>query len=300
MIGTYSFKSILFSLKPRNVYAANYIEADVRYNSSSGGVFYAIASYVLAQGGIVVGAAYKGTDVEHIAISDKSDLWMLQKSKYAPSSLKNLDMDQLLSTDKLVLFSGTPCQVKAMHQRYGTYKNLLLLEIACHGVPTKKAYDDYIRENDIVKIDFRCKKKGWKNNMIEITKSDGSIVCEDAKDNIYYQQFLSSEIIRKSCFSCQSKYFSSGADFTLADAWGINDFASELDDNKGSSIVILHTNKANDLWNLIKDKFEYKKIKLREAIRFNSNIVRPQHSTPLLIEKLDPFISVLESKLHLH
>lgn len=297
MIGTFSLKSILFSLKPRNVYAANYKGADVRYNSSSGGAFYAIASYILSQDGIVVGAVYKGTDVVHVAITDISDLFMLQKSKYAPSCMKDLDMDQLLSSGKLVLFSGTPCQVKAMHRRYGVCKNLILLEIACHGVPTKKAYDDYIRENDIVKIDFRCKKKGWKHNMIEITKADGTVVCEEAKDNKYYQQFLSGEIIRKSCFSCQSKYFSSGADFTLADAWGINDFAPKLDDNKGSSIVILHTAKANYLWSQIKDKFEYKMIKLREAIRFNSNIVRPNGSSSIFIEKLDPYIDIIAKKL---
>lgn len=286
-----------FLFKRKRVFVANYKGMDVRLNSSSGGAFYAIASYVLTQGGIVVGAAYKGTDVEHIAITDKSDLWMLQKSKYAPSSLKYLDMDQLLSTGKLLLFSGTPCQVKVMHQRYGAFKNLILLEIACHGVPTKKTYDDYIRENDIVKIDFRCKKKGWKNNMIEITKSDGSVVCEDAKDNKYYQQFLSGEIIRKSCFTCQSKYFSSGADFTLADAWGINDFASDLDDNKGSSIVILHSLISNEIWNGIKDIFCYKKISLADAIRYNHSIIRPNNSKPLILERLDALWIVQVAKM---
>lgn len=292
---TFSLKSVLFSLRPRKIFVANNMDSEVRYNSSSGGAFYAIAKYVLSQNGVVVGAAYNGTNVEHIEISDLTDLWKLQKSKYAPSSLQKLKMDALLATGKLVLFSGTPCQVKGIAKKYAGTKNLLLLEIACHGLPEKKEYEDYIQKNKIVKIDFRCKKKGWKNNMIELHKSDGTIYYEDALSNVFYQKFISGEIIKKGCFTCKSKYFSSGADFTLADAWGINDFAPQLDDNKGSSIIISHSDRANKIWEIIHKEFLYSKSTLREIIRFNHNIVRPSNSQPLFIEAIDPCISLLTS-----
>lgn len=291
---TFSLSSIFFSLKPRTIIAANHHSCEVRCNSSSGGAFYAIASYVLSQKGIVIGAAYQGTDVEHIAIYDKSDLWKLQKSKYAPSSLKNINVDELLTTGKLVLFSGTPCQVKGISKRFGHRKNLLLIEIACHGVPNKKDYDKYIRENNIVKIDFRCKKNGWKNNLIELTYSDRSVVYEEARENPFYKDYLSGKIIRNGCSTCQSKYFSSGADFTLADAWGINDFAPRLDDNIGTSIVVIHTKQSKRIWREIKHNFLYKNISLREAIRFNANILRPANSPKLFIERIDPILCFLQ------
>lgn len=289
--------SILFSFKPRTIYVANHHSQEIRHNSSSGGAFYAIASYVLSQNGIVIGAAYRGTDVEHIAISDKSELWKLQKSKYAPSSLKNINMDNLLDLGKLVMFSGTPCQVKGIAKKYRHHKNLLLLEIACHGVPNKKDYDNYIRENDIVKIDFRCKKNGWKNNLIELTHSDGSIVYEKAIENSFYQDFISGKNIRKGCFTCQSKYFSSGADFTVADAWGVNDFAPKLDDDIGSSIIVAHTKQSKRIWSKIKQNFLCQKVSLREAIRYNANILRPESSQRLFIERIDPYLCFLMSIL---
>ena len=123
----FSTFSILFSFKPRTIYVANHHLQEIRHKSSSGGAFYAIASYVLSQNGIVIGAAYRGADVEHIAISDKSELWKLQKSKYAPSSLKNINMDNLLALGKLVMFSGTPCQVKGIAKDiFGTYNNYVI------------------------------------------------------------------------------------------------------------------------------------------------------------------------------
>ena len=295
MFPVFSWKSFRLPFKFTKVFVANFLEDNVRRNSSSGGAFYALSRYVLRQHGFVIGAAYQGTDVHHIVIADMSDIEKLQKSKYTPSSLSGLNLDTVLLAGKPVLFSGTPCQVKSMHKRYKDEENLILVEIACHGIPRRKEYEDYISANDIVRIDFRCKRDGWKNYLIEYETSDGKLHYEAPQENKYYQKFLSGEIIRKGCYTCKSKFFSSGADFTLADAWGVNDFASELDDNKGSSVIILHSHKAERIWEKVKGDFKWRQISLMKAIRFNPCIIRPLKSDRVMIEYVDIFCCMMES-----
>lgn len=282
------FRNLQVFCHKGTILAVNHLDDSVRFRSSSGGAFYALAHYVLGQNGVVIGAAYNGTDVEHIAVTDVSDLWKLQKSKYAPSSLSGIGkIIEDIDSARLVLFSGTPCQVKSLGVRLRKkFKHLLLVEIACHGVPTLESYRDYIAQNNIAKIDFRSKRSGWKEQMIEITRSDGTVYYEQSKANSFYQRYLSGEIIRKACFSCSSKYFSSGADITLADAWGINDFAKDLDDNRGSSLVFLHSSEGKNIWKSVSTNFIVRQIGLADAVRYNSSIVRPLDSSPLLVERI--------------
>ena len=120
-----------------------------------------------------------------------------------------------------------------------------------------------------------------------MSHTDGSITYQKSTENEFYKKFISGENLRKSCLSCQSKYFQSGADFTLSDFWGVNEFAPELNDNKGTSLVFLHTRKARCIWNIIKCQFVTKKVKLLQAIKWNPNIVRPIQSEPTLLEAID-------------
>lgn len=295
MFSVLSWKSLSLPFKFTKVFVANFLDDNVRRNSSSGGAFYALSRYVLRQNGFVIGAAYQGTDVRHVVITDMSDLEKLHKSKYAPSSLAGLNLDDILFMGKLVLFSGTPCQVKFMHTKYRDVENLILVEIACHGMPRRNEYEDYILANNIVRIDFRCKRDGWKNYLIEYETSDGKLHYDVPQENMYYQKFLSGESLMKGCLVCKSKYFSSGADFTLADAWGVNDFASELDDNKGSSVIILHSNKAEKIWEKVKGDFQWRQTSLMKAIRFNPCIVRPLKSERIMIEYVDVVCSMMGS-----
>ena len=288
---TFSIRSILFSLSKVSIYAANHKEDKVRINSSSGGAFYALANYVLSKKGVVIGAAYEknGTDVSHIIINNKNDLWKLQKSKYAPSSMAGIHIKELVKHENLVLFSGVPCQIQGIKKLFKNHipDNLILMEVACHGIPTRKSYQEFIQSNKISKIDFRCKRDGWKESLIEMSHTDGSITYQKSTENEFYKKFISGENLRKSCLSCQSKYFQSGADFTLSDFWGVNEFAPELNDNKGTSLVFLHTRKARCIWNVIKCQFVTQKVKLLQAIKWNPNIVRPIQSEPTLLEAID-------------
>lgn len=286
-ISTWSWRSLLMPFRCGKIFAVNHVDLSVRNSSSSGGAFYALAMYVLEHGGYVVGAGYNGINVEHMVVDRKEDLWKLQKSKYAPSSISKIDLPLLLKTGKQVLFSGTPCQIKGLARYKDEFPNLILVEIACHGMPTRKSYFDYIERNDIVKIDFRCKRNGWKATEIEVVKKDGSILYEKNVQNEYYKNFLEGKIMRRSCYTCQSKYFTSRADFTLADAWGVNDFAPELADDRGTSLVLVHTKAAFVMWSVCSKMFSSKRVSLIDAIRYNAGIVRPIDSMPIFVEKCE-------------
>lgn len=249
---------------------------NVRQASSSGGVFYALAQWTIAQGGLVIGAAYgdSASVILHIAVDKLTELHRLQKSKYAPSSLSDPSVAEALqqADTRWVLFSGTPCQVKAIRQKYHGRK-LLCVEVACHGVPKREAYLQYLAENHIEKIDFRCKKPdGWQG--IELIYDDGRVCYEKSTKNSFYRKYSDGSILREACHHCVAKHFSSGADFTLADFWGIEAFAPEMNDGKGASVVILHTALAKKLWKEVSSQFRQKKISFYEATHWNPCIYR--------------------------
>lgn len=264
------------------IFAACNHSTITRENSSSGGVFYELSKWVINQGGVVIGAAYgnNAAVVQHIAVDNFQDLPRLQKSKYAPSSLSDSSVSEALqqADTRWVLFSGTPCQVKSIRQKYHGSK-LLLVEVACHGVPKREVYQQYIKENQIAKIDFRCKKPdGWQG--IEIIHDDGRVCYEKTTENSFYRNYSDGSILREFCHHCAAKHFSSGADFTLADFWGIEAFAPEMNDGKGASVVFLHTGLAKKLWLEVSSQFNQKKISFYEATHWNPCIYRDA-TTPL-------------------
>ena len=63
----------------------------IRSQSSSGGVFTLLAEYILAQGGVVFGAAMADDQhsVRHIAVETPEDLAALRGSKYLQSTIGN-------------------------------------------------------------------------------------------------------------------------------------------------------------------------------------------------------------------
>ena len=284
---------------PKQIFAANHKIDTVRLESSSGGVFFSMAVYVLNHGGAVIGASYKGTDVQHVIVRSEEELSSIRKSKYAPSSIASIkNILPSLVDEPLILFSGTPCQIKGLQLFLSRSKDdrvrslkqsILWVEVACHGVPTKKSYQEYIKVNHIRSIDFRCKRNGWRTSEIMIERMDGSVSYELPSSNSFYQNYINNSNVRKSCLQCKSKYFSSGADVTLADFWGVEAFAKDLDDDKGTSLVLLHTKKGIDIWKNVRDDFYTRKVSLLHAIKWNPCIVRSANSPLSSVERQDEY-----------
>ena len=241
----------------------------LRENSSSGGMFSIIADYVLRRGGYVCGAAYAGdkTSVEHIIISSADDLHKLRGSKYVQSKIGDtyIKIKQLLDGGNIVFFTGCPCQVAGLKSYLGKeYDNLLTADLVCHGVPSHMVFKKFLKDlpenGPIESINFRQKKKyGW-THALQIVYKNGVEYYKPRWECDFYKVFLDSLAIRKSCGNCKFNKLPRQGDFTFGDFWGIGEQYPELDDKKGTGLVLINTNKADRIFKSIKHKID--KVKL--------------------------------------
>lgn len=267
-------------------FGAYHLQEDICLNSSSGGVFYELAKHILQkEKGYVWGAAFVSPyKVEHISINQICDLWKLQKSKYVQSDVTHAFplVKEQLKQSKKVLFSGTPCQIKALYLYLKQkYDNLLTIEVVCHGVPSPLILESYMKSHDIIQIDFRKKERGWYNYDICLTYANQRKKQLKASNNFYMRGFLQELYNRPSCTSCPAKSGKSHADITLGDLWGVESFVSDLYHNTGVSLVGLHTYKANNIWQEIKSLYVARKIDYQQALTGNPCLEKSMPAAPL-------------------
>lgn len=269
-------------------YAAFSADEAVRLSSSSGGIFTELAKVVLQRGGAVFGAAYNQQfDVVHICAESEEDIAKLRGAKYAQSDLQGVfaEVKTRLDAAQEVLFSGTPCQVgglKAFLRR--DYKNLLTVDFVCHSVPSPMAWRAYIKHRAAQdnggelpdSINLRSKQSGWTNYQYsnQFTYRDGHTHTAKSGESLYMKLFVGGYINRASCENCQFKGYNRVSDFTLGDFWGIWDIAPEMDDNKGTSVVLVQSPRGADMLAQISGRLALQAVTLEEASRQNQAMLR--------------------------
>lgn len=258
-----------------------------RLASTSGGVFPELARNVLAQGGAVFGAAYdERFRVIHICAEDEAWLTRLRGAKYAQSDLGDSfrEVKRRLDAGQQVLFSGTPCQVLGLkHYLRRDYDNLLLADLVCHSVPSPLAWEKYLEfisgGKALVAVNLRCKDTGWSrygySNRFDF--SDGTSRMDRSGESLYMKLFVGGYITRPSCANCPAKGYARVSDLTLGDFWGIWNIDPEMDDDKGTSVVLAHTEKGRAAL----ARLDQRAVSLEEASRENPAIVRAASPNPL-------------------
>lgn len=249
---------------------------EIRKQSSSGGVFSVIAEWILEQDGVVFGAAFdENFEVHHIAVESKEELAKLRGSKYVQSRLDNsyLKVKQYLGMNRKVLFTGTACQIAGLKKYLsGEYKNLYTVDVLCHGVPSPKIWRMYLKDkknkyqSSIEKIEFRNKKKGWKNYLVNIEFSDMQHYCTYYYEDNFMRMFLDNINLRPSCYACVFKDFPRLSDMTIGDSWGIENYMPDMDDDKGTSIIFVHSVKGKWIFDVIRKKILVKSMGLDKAL----------------------------------
>lgn len=271
-------------------YAVRCNEA-LRASGSSGGVFAALSEYIIEKKGVVCGAAFKSDfhEVSLVSITDKGSLNKLYKSKYVQSNVGKIysETKERLERGEKVLFSGCPCQIDALNTFLGKeYKNLVTVDILCHGVPSPLAYKKFLEEvsdggnKPIVSVDFRDKKYGW-GTLIKVEFADKTIHYDYYNGN-YFKAFLSGLSMREGCFSCKYAQFARVGDITLGDFWGVKNYKTTLDDGNGTSLIICNTTKGKAILDEIKKKFSIiervpQKTVIQIAEKANAALVRPTY-----------------------
>lgn len=248
----------------RKIYIAFNKDSAQKKESASGGIFSALAKQVINEGGVVFGAALSLSGdtpvVKHCMAQTYEELYMLQKSKYVQSNCYDSfeKVMQNLKLGKLVLFSGTSCQVNALYQYIGgrQYDNLYTVDLICHGVPGGKLFSDYIMylekiyKNKIIDFNFRKKSNKGIEYKILATLNNGTKKEINWTDSSYYKMFLRCESYRDACYNCKFASINKPADITIGDYFEAQQDYPKLFDKKGVfeksegiSCVIVQNNK---------------------------------------------------------
>ena len=254
-------------------YACIHKDEEVRLCSSSGGIFSLLAEDILKQNGIVYGVAMSKDcyGAEFIRVDDINRLYHLRGSKYLQAEIR--DTYKLVKEDLenglLVLFSGTGCQINGLKLFLKSkYDNLYCVDMICHGVPSPALWRKYVQVYEkqygkLKTVNFRCKDKSW----IDFGMKEDSLYISKDKDS-YMQMFLNNYCLRPSCYECISKEIKM-SDMTIADFWGIEDIAPEMEDGKGTSLVLIRTEKGRRIFNHIRTLLILKKVTYEEGIKKN-------------------------------
>lgn len=283
---------------PLKVYAAINKNENIRLQSSSGGVFSLLAEHIINEGGIVFGARFdENWQVRLDYTEGIGGIAAFRGSKYIQARTEDayFKAETFLKAGRKVMFTGTPCQISGLKKFLRKeYDNLLAVDFVCHGVPSPKIWNRYLNElltsenqkknishsstphsfselkSHVTDITFRDKSIGWKkyrfvlqHNLTEnITENKlNSISYSDIhRNNTFMRLFLSDIILRPSCYDCKCKEGKSNADLTIADFWGIENISPEMDDDKGTSLILIQTEKGRHVFSsldLIKKEQTY-------------------------------------------
>lgn len=267
-----------------DAYACINKDDKIRNASSSGGIFYILCEYVIEKKGVVFGAAFdKEFNVKHTYAETIQECNKFRGSKYVQSKIGETYKlaRKFLDNKRVVLFSGTQCQIKGLKTYLGKqYENLITIDIVCHGVPSQKVLNLYNNslikkyKSNIKSISFRDKRRGWKEFSYVAEFENGKVYSKNMKEDTYMQGFLQNLYLRPSCYRCKAKNFTSGSDISLADYWGVKYIHQDLDDDKGTSLVLVNSSKGEEIFKELATKIIMKKTNLDYAVEKNPCIVK--------------------------
>ena len=262
-------------------YAAYNKDDEVRYQSSSGGMFRAFADKVIADGGVVFGAAFdKDFLVEHTYAETLEGVLPLMGSKYLQSRMGNSfgEVKRFLKEGRKVLFTGCGCQIAGL-KRFLNHddRNLVCVDLICHGVDSPRIWHSYLHslfpDDRVEYINFRDKRTGQDNSSV-VVRGLKSVFCEREKNSLYFRSWMYGLFTRPSCEVCPFKSDNRVSDITISDCWGFQKIAPELYDDKGLSSVVIHTDKGKSLFDAIASQLVFKETWLEDVKQYNSDYIR--------------------------
>ena len=275
---------------------------NTRISSTSGGVFWEIASRFIAEGGVVVGSRY-GNDwksAEHIIARNIEELLEIKGSKYFQSDTAGIYRVVLneLKTSKKVLFCGTPCQIAAIKAFLGEkdYENLYLMDFICRSINSPKAFKAYIDEleknynSKVIEVHLKNKDRGWQSLASQVRFENGEESLKDKNEDWWVKGFIYNDLYtRESCYHCQYKVLPRvNSDITIGDFWGIKN-QTEEDMFKGISVTLLNTRKGQKLFEQNKIAFDWKPHNIDEVLPGNPALLK----NPTRTHKQDLFFKLL-------
>lgn len=272
--------------KPSNrivkAFAAKSKFKDIQLNSSSGGIFYHIASAYLKNNCKVFAAAFNEDFVlQHSEIESEKYLFRYMGSKYIQSDINDCYflIKSYLDKGEKVAFIGTPCQVAALKNYLEKdYSSLLTIDFICHGVPSPLCFELYYKSinkySKLRDVEFRNKAYGWNNFSMVFSYEDGTVYKNDKNHDLFLKCFFDNVFLRPSCYACKYKALEKHSDVTLADFWGINRIDSSKFDNDGVSAILINSQKGAETISSLSNELILSDVAVQDIIDSNSALVR--------------------------
>lgn len=282
-------------------YVAQNNSEDIRRISSAGGFIGALAEFIFKNNGVLYGAGYdKKNVVCHMRVTSMDECLTnkIFASKYVVSDIQNsfVKLKSDLKDGKLVCFVGLPCQVSGLKSfLQKEYDNLVTVDLTCYGVPSRKLYKKYINylenvfHSKIVDVRFRDKSYGYSVPTMVVEFEKGFVKSQNSHVKSYLRAFFSNISISKSCEKCVFKGIDRVSDFTIGDCKNIRSFIQEYDDDKGTTVVYVHSKKGKEIIHLLNCRIA--KVPVNEVI---SSCGQKMIERVKLNEKRDAFFEEID------
>ena len=250
-------------------YAAEHKNLEVVFDSTSGGLFSALADIMYKSGGYVGGAVFNEDfkSVRQFISNDKKDLSRLRSSKYLQSSLEGFysQVRDLLKAGENVLVCGSPCQMAALRAFLRKdYDNLIIADYICRGINSPKVWGKYIDSfeerygHKVIYAKAKSKEYGWRNLTQKMILDDGKSYYETRTQSNFTKGYLQTGVYcRPSCYDCKFKGYPRISDITLADFWGIEKVNTSMEKNLGTSLVMINSKKGERFFETVKGRINY-------------------------------------------
>jgi coenzyme F420-reducing hydrogenase beta subunit len=231
---------------------------EVRFDSTSGGAFSALAKKAYKHKYYVGGAVWnEDWTVSQIITNDRHDLERLRSSKYIQSDAQGLykKIKELLVAGEKVLICGTPCQIAALKSFLRKdYENQITVDFICQYVNSPFVWNKYIEQiekehnSKVVYIKDKNKELGWRKLCNKVVFENGDVRYDTARENYFRRCYMGLGVAsRPACYECKFKGFPRIADITIADFWGVEKYLpKEFDGNLGTSLILCNSQKGLD------------------------------------------------------
>lgn len=246
---------------------------EIREGASSGGLASELMNAFIRNGGEVCSCSFENGEFIFSIESQVENLKKYAGSKYVKSNPEGIhrEISSRLKIGKKVLFIGLPCQVAGLKKYVNSslQKNLYTVDLICHGTPSTKVLEAFLKQygyglGDIRDIRFRIKSR------IQITDQEKALGKEGIMDT-YSIAFMYALCYTENCYHCLYAKPERVSDLTIGDSWG--SVLSESEQKKGISLVLCQTEKGNEL--LEKSNLHLEEVDVDRAILFNRQLVEP-------------------------
>ena len=290
----------------QTAYAAQIKDAATLKDSTSGGLFTALARGILRRGGVVYGCVW---DEAYNAVIRKAEneeeIAPMRGSKYVWSWAGDTfpEIRDYLESGRAVLFTGLPCQIAGLKKYLKKeYEHLYLADFLCSGAPSPLALDRYLdticekKDRKDLNLKFRDKEPYGVGVHITYTGKKKNIEQGEYFRNPYYWGFYIRLTDRESCYDCPYGYGSRVSDITMGDYWGISNYHQEFNINKGVSAFFINSDKGRILLDEIRDEILLSETEPENIAKENNLFIGDKTRNIQKPKNREPFFAVLRNK----